>query len=382
MNNRVVGVVLGAVVLTMIFTGCQSSSKANLSGNVAGAEGEVIYLQRFVNNSPVVTDSAVIDNNGKFTLQPSQPLELNFYKLQLADDQFVVLIMDSTENVHLETTKDKFEPDAVISGSPNSQLLLDFHRSMVGVGDELRELKAKSTDAGISEEERSQNYSKFIAKSREKHDLAKEFVDNNISSPAVLAALSELNIKQDLDRFKKVSSSLAQSFGHTYYYKMVNEQIKNSKKQTQARPPSNSKYGEGDSAPNIKMNDPMGQTRSLDDLRGKVVMLDFWASWCGPCRRENPAVVQAYNKYNKDGFEVFSVSLDKDKAKWQRAIEQDGLIWENHVSDLKGWQNTAAQAYGISSIPHTLLIDRNGKIIATHLRGGTLQAKLQEIFGH
>lgn len=379
-------VIAGCVMV--VFAGCNTSNQTNLSGKITGAEGEMIYLQRFVNNTPVVTDSARLDAQGKFDLHPSQKLELNFYKLQLTDDKFIVLVTDSSENVRFETTKDDFEGQAAIQGSPHSQLLLDFHRSMLELNNELKELKVKSTDTNLSQEERSQHRSQFIEKNRTKSDAAKAFIDNNNTSPAVLAALNELNIKQDLDRFQKVSSSLAGSFGHTYYYKMVNEQIKNSQKQTQVKspskvkPPSNSKFGEGVTPPNIKMKDPSDKTRSLTDLKGKVVMVDFWASWCGPCRRENPAVVQAFNKYNKDGFEVFSVSLDKDKAKWEKAIEQDGLIWENHVSDLKGWQNEAAQAYGISSIPHTLLLDRDGNIIATHLRGGQLTAKLQEIFGH
>ena len=110
-------------------------------------------------------------------------------------------------------------------------------------------------------------------------------------------------------------------------------------------------------------------------------MLDFWASWCGPCRRENPHVVHAYKKYHDQGFDVFSVSLDSDLGKWKRAIEQDGLMWDDHVSDLGGWRNAASQAYGISSIPHTILLDRDGKIIRTHLRGPALDQELIKLFG-
>lgn len=112
---------------------------------------------------------------------------------------------------------------------------------------------------------------------------------------------------------------------------------------------------------------------------GRVTYVDFWASWCGPCRRENPNVVRAWQAYKDKGFEVFSISLDKDVAKWERAIAQDGLLWPNHVSDLKGWNSVAASRYGISSIPHAILIDKDGTVVATHLRGSQLEAQLEQL---
>jgi thiol-disulfide isomerase/thioredoxin len=119
----------------------------------------------------------------------------------------------------------------------------------------------------------------------------------------------------------------------------------------------------------------------LSDLKGKVVLIDFWASWCGPCRKENPNVVKTYEKYKDAGFTVMSVSLDSDKAKWLEAIQKDGLVWPNHVSDLGGWQSKVARLYGVGSIPQTILLDKEGKIIASNLRGPALEAELQKIFG-
>ncbi|MEM7375470.1 MAG: redoxin domain-containing protein [Bacteroidota bacterium] len=131
-------------------------------------------------------------------------------------------------------------------------------------------------------------------------------------------------------------------------------------------------------APEISLPTPEGDTVRLSDLRGKVVLVDFWASWCGPCRRENPNVVALYNKYKDRGFEILGVSLDKNKASWLKAIDKDGLTWP-HISDLKHWKSAAAQTYGVSSIPFTLLLDKEGRIVAKKLRGPQLEAKVAQL---
>jgi len=136
----------------------------------------------------------------------------------------------------------------------------------------------------------------------------------------------------------------------------------------------------GQIAPEISLPNPSGEITSLSSLRGNYVLLDFWAEWCKPCRLENPNIVKAYKKYNSKGFEVFGVSLDRQKSKWEKAINDDQLFW-TQVSDLKGWQSSAAVLYNISAIPASFLLDKDGVIIAKNLRGAALDQKLSELLG-
>ncbi len=187
-----------------------------------------------------------------------------------------------------------------------------------------------------------------------------------------LAALMFIDLfpkDQFADLHKQVVSSLKAKYPNNV---LVNDR---------AKALNNVKIAVGSEAPDLAFQNPEGKIMKLSDLKGKVVLLDFWASWCRPCRMENPNVVKLYNKYKSQGFDVYSVSLDRTKQQWVDAIAKDKLIWPNHVSDLKGWQSEGAKQYKVTSIPSTFLIDRNGKIIAVNPRGQQLEKALKEVFG-
>lgn len=139
----------------------------------------------------------------------------------------------------------------------------------------------------------------------------------------------------------------------------------------------------GDYAPTFTAPTPDGATLNINDIDAKVTILDFWASWCGPCRKENPNVVKMYNQYHDKGLEIVGISLDKaqQKDRWLKAIEQDGLTWK-HVSNLQGWQEPIAQTYGVRSIPATYILDKDGKIVAKNLRGKALEDKVAELLAN
>ena len=195
-----------------------------------------------------------------------------------------------------------------------------------------------------------------------------EFIEKNNSSFASLAAIQQLTPEAYFPTYIKLDDGLFAKYPNSSYIKAFHASVSSQKK-----------LAPGSSAPEIAMLTPSDQPLALSSLKGKYVLVDFWASWCGPCRAENPNVVKAYKKYNAKGFEIFSVSLDKDKDKWIAAIQKDGLVWPSHVCDFMHWQSPVVQLYNFTGIPYNVLLDKNGNIIAKNLRGEDLEKKLAEV---
>lgn len=223
----------------------------------------------------------------------------------------------------------------------------------------LRKYQQNQGDKKLTEE-----YNAFIKATREQ---MKRFVEENRSPLVSLRILDELDMEEELAFFEKTLAEMAQKYPTNDDIKSLQEAVTKVKV-----------TAIGQIAPDIALTNPDGKRVSLWSLRGKVVLIDFWASWCGPCRRENPNVVKLYEKYKHKGFEIYGVSLDRDRKAWIEAIKEDGLPWI-HVSDLKFWQSEAAKLYNISAIPTTVLLDKEGKIIAKNLRGKALEEAIEKV---
>ncbi|TXC78484.1 TlpA family protein disulfide reductase [Luteibaculum oceani] len=242
-----------------------------------------------------------------------------------------------------------------------------------------------NTDFQAGQIDRMGAMNRFNEINQEWSDYARNFVDQHPNSPAVLSCLSVYHPIEDLEIYKSTLQALKPRMGGSDYIKNLEAQITRNEgqataylQQKKAEEEREKLLAEGNVAPEISLPNPDGKVINLSDLRGKYVLIDFWASWCKPCRRENPNVVNAYKKYKSKGFEILSVSLDKNKSAWVNAIKSDNMTWK-HVSDLKFWNSEAAQKYGVNSIPFTLLIDPEGKIVAKNLRGEALHNTLAKL---
>jgi thiol-disulfide isomerase/thioredoxin len=332
----------------------------------------------------VFTDSTVIGSDGSFVLAPSKPLELNYYRLVIDRDHSIALITDSTESPSFKADYADLQKSLSLCGSEQSEVLHELESKCAPFDEKEADTRARITKPDISPEEKQMLNESLSENRREMVKCIKDWLETHESSPAALIAIQRLDPRTEMATFNRIFSNLNTSFGHTLLYKAMKQELNrlgNPSRQQASPSEGASPVAVGKAAPEIALNDPQGKLRKLSDLKGKTVLIDFWASWCGPCRRENPNVVAAYKKYNKDGFEVLSVSLDKTKESWVEAIKQDGLIWPNHVSDLKWWECEAAQAYGVHSIPFTVLVDKEGKILGHNLRGPLLEEKLKAIYG-
>ena len=347
------------LLLATLIISCSGPSK-QLTGTIVDAENMNVYFDKSsINNSFETLVQGKTDATGNFALELPEDLPIGYYKIRIGA-KGVELVFDGTETtVHLEGELNSFSKyDVAVTGSEKSATFLNT----------VKEFAARKMTM-----DQMTNYIK-----KDGDPLVSTLLAMRLFGPR--PEFVELH-KESLVRLKDSYPDL----GIIPDYEVMLTTLTKQASLSSAK----GKINVGMDAPEISLANPDGKIMKLSDLKGQVVLIDFWASWCGPCRKANPKVVDVYDRYNDKGFTVYSVSLDgldsrtksrlkteeqiiaqtkKSKDRWLAAIAKDDLKWESHVSDLKKWESLAAAEYGVRSIPQTFLVDKDGKIAAVNPR--------------
>ncbi len=357
--------VLVAIAIFMIAS-CQKSEKYKVHVTTP-EKAEEAYILEVENNELVVLDSAKWDNGFTFTGTVERP-QLVYFSKKGTNERTMFFL----ENEKINISPDPEDSTTYkIEGTKLNEIYETFMDSSEVIGNQLKgiyseyQLLAQSGDKEKLDSLKSLNDTLY-----KKLELyRKSYAEKNIGNMVGLYILYR-NLLHTMD-YTELKDKLA----------LVPEQNKDNQlyENLDAHMEKLGKTRVGEVAPDFTMKDTAGNDVSLSDLRGNHVLIDFWASWCSPCRRANPHVVEIYKEFSPKGFEILGVSFDNNKEAWIQAIHDDNLTWY-HVSDLKGWQNAVGQKYGIRSIPHTILIDPEGKIIMNQFTHEELREKMEEIY--
>ena len=375
--KRIFYILIGSALL--MSCGSSENSEASITGTISNlSEGASIYLDFLTPEKLVAKDTAVVDAEGNFAFD-YEIEALGYYRIKINEQNFINLILDKGEKVTVTGDGSFLSKDYNVEGSAQSAALRDFNMSMnthFMKRDSLSKLFQANANHPDAANLIPQLEQAFMAEMKKSSETVMATIEKDPSSLVSLAAIESLNPEEHFETYQLIDTEVGKKYADFNYYISFHKRFEEMKR-----------LAPGADAPEITLPGRDGTEISLSSLKGNVVLIDFWASWCKPCRQENPNVVKAYETYNEKGFEVFSVSLDgvrqqaDPKADWLAAIDADGLVWNSHVSDLKGWETPLVQAYGFQGIPFTVLVDQEGKIIGKNIRGQALHSKLAEIFG-
>ena len=346
-----------------------------VSGKIIHAPAQKIFLQElpFGGQQPVILDSGTLQSNGNFELR-AMGKEESLYRLVIENGPDVLVVNDGKSiQLTLDVTNYKAY---TIEGSPASESLHElFEKYRVKDSalyntfmliDSLQKKNVSDSALTVTRLQRDEQI-------KQMNKMVTEFINSSSSPAARYYALGMASRTMGQEEVLALATASADKFKEHSGLAKIKSLL------TVQKPAAAPGYALlNKQAPEINLPDPTGKLFSLASLKGKYVLIDFWASWCGPCRKENPNVVAAYNKYKDKNFTILGVSLDKEKDEWIQAIKDDKLTW-NHVSDLKQWESSMVGLYQFDGIPFNVLVDPQGKIIDSNLRGEALEKKLAEV---
>ena len=367
--------ILHLIVLLFILISCQNKNEKineiKLTVNYIGdIEGDEVRLQKVSSDYSIELYKSESFNNNKIVFD-ILILESTLFRLDILGKESIDLILNNTDvNVNIDNSSSEFK--YTIEGSYDTDVLNNVRKIISTYKYDIRQINQKFIKASQEKNSKLVNELRYDANIL-KIDFEKflktylRTVDNSL---AVIITSDYLDIDNNISFWDSTLIKYRDNFSYNSYFKSFEKKVNKIKS-----------ISFGSVAPELILSDTTGKDVALSSLRGKYVLLDFWAGWCGPCRMENPNILKNYVKYKNKGFEVYQVSLDRSRSDWVNAIKKDNLIWYN-VSDLKFFQSEAASLYNIDRIPKGFLLDPNGVIIAkdTELRGNRLGEKLDEIF--
>ncbi len=382
---------LGAFALTTLLLSCGDSEGSeeqqlpnnfHIEGQIKGASNQSVTIEAQSDRGAIKVAETKTDAAGNYSLDGNIP-GMGLYAMSVGSDKKNAILLPLEENDKAVINGDiqTFSIKTKISGTRWAQPLMRYMALFNDFSEKQMDITMKESDPGKQLElfkKLQQPLLEYV-----KVQIAKDpgnpvnIIFSTLLMPNEQEGFAGYDTK-NLELLAKMDKAFQKEHPQSPFTAYVSEQIGQIQSQYESYQASTS--GTVD-APEIAMMNPDGKELRLSSLKGKIVLVDFWASWCGPCRKENPNVVRLYKKYNGRGFEVFSVSLDENPDAWKQAIQKDGLIWKNHVSDLMGWRTPLVQQYGFQAIPYTVLINKEGKIIGIGLRGIQLEQKLEELLG-